>query len=94
MHLAMRIEMAVQCRQSAHPVPRCLEFGPGLGQANTARLQVQQACNDLQVVFHPVMDFLHQKLLLGDSSLQPPVLTVQHKGRTPERDVEPAEITC
>src|SRR5215813_3811406 len=37
---------------------------------NTIRLQIQEAVDDLKVVFYPVMDFLEQSLLLRERRSQ------------------------
>ena len=90
-HLAMRIQMPVQRRQRAHPVAGGLELGPRLRQADSAGLQVQQAGDDLQVVFHAMVNFLHRQFLLAHGRVEPGLVMRQHQGRSLERDAEPAQ---
>ena len=68
--LAMRVEVPVDRGQRAHAVAGRLELGLRFRQADPARLQVQQAGDDLQVVFDPVMDFLHRQFVLLHGALQ------------------------
>ncbi|MFH1477948.1 MAG: hypothetical protein ABIH24_10745 [Verrucomicrobiota bacterium] len=47
------------------PVLAFPDYGGGLRIPDMTQLQFQQAGNDLQVVFHAVMDFLEQDLLVA-----------------------------
>ena len=79
-----RVQVAVQRRQSPDAVTRGLELGLGFGQPDAACLQVQQARDDLQVVLHPVMDLLHQQILVRYGAAQLSLSLGESPGRLGE----------
>ena len=78
---AVGVKMAVKGGERPYAVARRLELSPGLRLANSAGLKVQKACDHLEVVLYPVMNFLHQELLLVDRRRKATLLPVQHERR-------------
>ena len=88
----MGIEMPVQGGERTDAVTRGLELRACFGLADAARLQVQQAGDDLQIIFYSMMDFLHQQLLLTHGGLQAGLLAAQHHGGPAEGDDEEPQV--
>ena len=69
------IESPINQRQSGDPLTHITQGRASAGILQRALLQAEQAGNHLQIVFHPVMDFAHQVVLLRQSLAQRGIAT-------------------